>query len=469
MLRSLVLIFFLVLSLHAISDSALLKRANANISSMYKSDVFRAYNDYKTLYLRSIMNDNENLKIKALKGIIKSGNKLHIDVSSYQKELKSSSKKKHKKKIKYKKIHKKVKKRKKPNNIKLNYINKLKSIYWRNDKLIVKFEKNLKKKYINYFRLYNGKKNIYKYVFEIKATLNMSKTLSKRGIKSVKIAQFKQDTIRIVFFNDSPLKIRFKTQKNLLIINVNISSKKSKKQIKTIYPSTKYYKSVYSKTIVIDPGHGGKDPGAIGYKKLKEKDIVLAIAKQLRYYLIKKGYKVYMTRDNDKFIKLRNRTKYANKKKADLFISIHANATKNLPQKAQGIETYFLSPSRSSRAEKVAAMENKADIDDMNYYGKKSFLNFLNSHKIIASNKLAIDLQRGILNQLQNHYKNVIDGGVREGPFWVLVGAQMPAVLIEVGFITNANEAKRLSDKTYQKYFAKGIAEGIERYFLINR
>jgi N-acetylmuramoyl-L-alanine amidase len=110
MLRSLVLIFFLVLSLHAISDSALLKRANANISSMYKSDVFRAYNDYKTLYLRSIMNDNENLKIKALKGIIKSGNKLHIDVSSYQKELKSSSKKKHKKKIKYKKIQKKLKK-----------------------------------------------------------------------------------------------------------------------------------------------------------------------------------------------------------------------------------------------------------------------------------------------------------------------------------------------------------------------
>jgi N-acetylmuramoyl-L-alanine amidase len=94
---------------------------------------------------------------------------------------------------------------------------------------------------------------------------------------------------------------------------------------------------------------------------------------------------------------------------------------------------------------------------------------FLNNHKIVASNKLAIDLQQGVLAELRKYYKGVKDGGVREGPFWVLVGAQMPAVLIEVGFITHPIEAKRLVNKLYQKRFAKGIADGIERYFIKNR
>ena len=114
-------------------------------------------------------------------------------------------------------------------------------------------------------------------------------------------------------------------------------------------------------------------------------------------------------------------------------------------------------------------MENKADINDMNYYAKQSFLSFLNNHKIVASNKLAIDLQQSILLELRRYYRGVVDGGVREGPFWVLVGAQMPAVLIEVGFITNPSEAKRLVSKRYQRKLAKGIADGIERYFLKNR
>jgi N-acetylmuramoyl-L-alanine amidase len=220
---------------------------------------------------------------------------------------------------------------------------------------------------------------------------------------------------------------------------------------------------------VIDPGHGGKDPGALGYRRYREKAVTLQIAKELKKILKSRGYKVYMTRERDRFIRLRNRTKYANDKHADIFISIHANAvSKKHANSVHGIESYFLSPSRSSRAKRVAAMENKADLEDLNFYGKQCFLNTINSHNIIAANKLAIDLQRGALATLQKKYKNVKDAGVREGPFWVLVGAQMPAVLVEVGFITHPTEAQRLANRAYQRTMAQGLANGIERYFIHN-
>jgi len=176
-----------------------------------------------------------------------------------------------------------------------------------------------------------------------------------------------------------------------------------------------------------------------------------------------------MTRDRDKFIKLRDRTTFANIKKADIFVSIHANAVgEKSASNVHGIECFFLSPSRSGRAKKVAAQENSSDLSDMNFYGKNSYLNLLNHRNILASNKLAIDLQRGMLGSLNKRYKNVRDGGVREGPFWVLVGAQMPSVLIEVGFITNKKEASRLTSSRYRRVMAKGMADGIQRYFLYN-
>ncbi len=136
--------------------------------------------------------------------------------------------------------------------------------------------------------------------------------------------------------------------------------------------------------------------------------------------------------------------------------------------KSNGIECYFLSKSRSERAKRVAAKENSADLSDMDFYGKESFLNTINSHNIVAANKLAIDLQRGMLGFLNKKYKNVHDGGVREGPFWVLVGAQMPAVLVEVGFISHPVEGSRLISSKYQKNIAIGLANGVERYFLKN-
>ncbi|PAF44415.1 N-acetylmuramoyl-L-alanine amidase [Helicobacter sp. 11S02596-1] len=221
--------------------------------------------------------------------------------------------------------------------------------------------------------------------------------------------------------------------------------------------------------IVIDPGHGGKDCGAMGVSKICEKVIVLSVSKFLEQELKKRGYIVYMTRNKDVYINLKERTDFANAKNVDLFVSIHANSVpKNSSDSPQGVETYFLSTARSERARKVAELENKDDVDVMNYFSKFSFLNSLNSHRLIASNKLAIDIQFGILRELRKHYQGVVDGGVREGPFWVLAGALMPSVLIEIGYNSNPIEARRIDDKRYQRFLAKGIADGIEGYFAKN-
>jgi N-acetylmuramoyl-L-alanine amidase len=467
MIRAFIFLSLFLVSLHAQSDAALLKRADALVNSPSKSEQFRAYNDYKNLYLRALMNNNKTIRYKALQGIVKSGKKLHIDVSEYEKELSRYKKqqkqqKRQKVNVETKKTKTKQVKKKKPY---VQLSNKLKSVRWQDGRLVLIFNKKLSNKQINYFTLYDKKKKRYKYVFDIHASmLTRSQTLRKRGIEKIKLAQYKQNTLRLVFQNPSKLTVRFKKDANKLIIRVESTRQKSKAVV-----SKTPTRLSRNKVIVIDPGHGGKDPGAIGYRGLKEKSVVLNIAKELRNILRARGYKVYMTRYKDVFVKLRERTKYANRKKADLFISIHANAVgKKDAKKVQGIECYFLSKSRSSRAKRVAAIENSADLDDMNYYGKESFLNTLNYHNIIAANKLAIDLQRGALAELSKHYKGVCDAGVREGPFWVLVGAQMPAVLVEVGFITHPKEAKRLASRRYQKKLARGLANGVERYFLNN-
>jgi N-acetylmuramoyl-L-alanine amidase len=155
-----------------------------------------------------------------------------------------------------------------------------------------------------------------------------------------------------------------------------------------------------------------------------------------------------------------------------MFISIHANAARKSRTKiVRGVETYFLSPARSEKAKRVAALENKGDMDAMNWSSKNTFLTVLNQGKITASNKMAIDIQKNILYSLRKRYgKNVIrDGGVREGPFWVLLGAQMPSVLIEIGYISHPSESRRIYTRSYQKLIAQSIANGIDSYFLKNQ
>jgi len=465
MFRSFLFLLAFSVTLFALSDSETLKRADGFMKTSNKSNQFRAYNDYKNLYLRALMNEDDKLRMKALQGIVSSGRKLHIDVSQYSQELMKTAPKTSYKAPKSKDKQKSKSKKK----IKIQSSHKLKSVRWKDERLVLQFDEILEENQINYFTLYDPKKKRYRYVFDIHASmLTESQNLRKDKIDRIKLAQYNSNTLRLVIEDSSKLSVRFKTEHSQLFINIKNTAEEIS-DVATSYKKVSPKRLDRNKTVVIDAGHGGKDPGAVGYKNYREKIVVYQIATELKHILKARGYKVYMTRDKDVFVKLSNRTKFANRKNADIFISIHANAVgRKNAKKVHGVECYFLNRSRSDRAKKVAAMENSADLSDMDFYGKESFLNTINSHNIVAANKLAIDLQRGMLGSLNKSYKNVKDGGVREGPFWVLVGAQMPSVLVEVGFITHPREAKRLVNKKYQNALAQGLANGVERYFLNN-
>lgn len=216
-----------------------------------------------------------------------------------------------------------------------------------------------------------------------------------------------------------------------------------------------------SEVVVIDAGHGGKDPGAIS-DGTKEKDIVLSVAKKLGKSLSKKGYKVFLTRDSDKFLTLEQRTRIADNKNAKIFISLHCNAapSREYYSSLHGIETYFLHKTRDARSQSVAARENASVLQDADKKSKRVILDsVLSGPKIVLSNKLAIDIQKEILNNT-----NAKNSGVKSAPFWVLVGASRPSILIELGYITNPNERSKLLSDEYQDQIVDGIADGISRY-----
>ena len=449
--------------LFALSSTKLLQRADKAYKKGSDSALFSAYNDYKSLYAKALIKKDDTLSIRALEGVVKSAKKLHIDATSYQKKLNKLKKRHTSSKKKSKKHKKKSHKITKPTVKKSSMLQKVR---WSGSSLVFEFSKNVTKKQIRYFKLIESSKKRYRYIFDIKASLKKRKFhLTHKELKRIRISQYKNDTLRVVFESTKPLKLTYVRSGKKLIINTHLSSVKAPDALHVNTPS-----NFSNKVIVLDPGHGGKDTGAIGHKKYREKMVTLQISNALASILRKRGIKVKTTRSKDRFIKLRKRTAFANKHHADIFISIHANSVpKRNRYKAYGIETFFLSPARSKRAKNVAASENSQDLELMNYYGKESYLNSMNHEKIIASHKLAIDLQQGMLSTLRKRYKKVKDNGVKEGPFWVLVGAQMPAVLIEVGFISNPTEAERIASKKYQRLMAEGIADGVMRYFSKNR
>ncbi len=214
--------------------------------------------------------------------------------------------------------------------------------------------------------------------------------------------------------------------------------------------------------IVVDAGHGGKDPGAIGPRNVYEKDVVLkmakALAKALRQQL---GVKVLLTRSDDRYLKLRERTEYANQVGADLFLSLHANATAN--GKAYGIETYFLNLSKNNQAAEVAARENGTTLQEVGNLEAILF-DLMANAKINESSRLAAEVQQALVAGLRPHYSRIKDLGVKQGPFHVLLGATMPSVLIEMGFISNSREVKRLTSANYQKRVAAAIVKGVKNY-----
>jgi N-acetylmuramoyl-L-alanine amidase len=218
--------------------------------------------------------------------------------------------------------------------------------------------------------------------------------------------------------------------------------------------------------IVIDAGHGGHDGGATAKGKL-EKDLVLQISKKLYSELKSEGYRVYLTRNSDRFLKLGQRTRVADRKDAKVFISIHANAISNKKQfnHVEGVETYFLQKTRDAKSQAIAARENASVLQGTDKLSRDVIIDsVLNGPKIIQSHKLAIDVQKNIVKNLQSAYKNVKDGGVRPAPFWILVGASRPSILIEVGYITNDKERQRLFTSNYQDEIAEGVVEGVNNY-----
>ena len=218
--------------------------------------------------------------------------------------------------------------------------------------------------------------------------------------------------------------------------------------------------------IVIDAGHGGHDSGAIG-AGLYEKNLVLQIAQKTAKAFEAKGYAVYLTRDSDRFIRLSGRTKIADRKDAKLFISIHANAIakKSRFNAVEGIETYFLQKTRDAKSQRIATRENEAVLQGADALSKDVIIDsVLNGPKIIESNKLAIDVQSHIITHVKQKYADVKNGGVRPAPFYVLVGASRPSILVEVGYITNDKERTRLFTSDYQERIAEGIVDGASRY-----
>ena len=216
------------------------------------------------------------------------------------------------------------------------------------------------------------------------------------------------------------------------------------------------------KKIVIDPGHGGKDPGAMAFG-MKEKDIVLQIAQDLAPVLQRElGCEVLLTRDTDVFVPLEERTAIANTENADLFVSLHVNAHPSA--KVRGLETYYLNLTTNAEAMRVAAMENATSTHQMSDL-QNILSDIMKNSKIEESSRLAQQVHNSILNEAaEQGYSNIKNLGVKQAPFYVLIGAQMPAILLEVAFITNKDDVKNLTDPTFVRLLTQEIADGIRSY-----
>jgi N-acetylmuramoyl-L-alanine amidase len=217
--------------------------------------------------------------------------------------------------------------------------------------------------------------------------------------------------------------------------------------------------------IILDPGHGGKDEGAKGPAGLLEKEINLMVAKEVRRILEDEyHYRVELTRDDDTFIPVQERGGIANEKSASLFVSIHANAAKRLS--ATGIETYYLGFGSGGRAAETAARENGELVHSVKDDQVQGILaSLIGTTKINDSSRLAARVQNRIIRSLSKKYGAVKNLGVKEGPFYVLHDTNMPSILVELGFVTNAQEESRLKNFQYRKGLAQAIAQGIHEFF----
>ncbi len=291
--------------------------------------------------------------------------------------------------------------------------------------------------------------------------------LNKSAVSKIRLGQFDANTVRVVFeFVNANYEFKIIQLEDpyRLIIDIysDLESRESKEPRISKEP-----KNFLKRKIVIDPGHGGKDPGAIGPTGLMEKDVVLDVALKIKELMKNKpNYEIILTREKDIFIPLNERTEIANRLKADLFISIHANASPN--SYAKGIETYLLNWTDDEEAIRVAARENAISVKKMKQLkGELGFMlaSLEREAKRDESVRLAGYIHNSIASSLKSSFLRP-DNGVKQALFYVLVGAEMPSCLLEISYISNPEEERLLADDDYRMRIAKSIVDGIDNYFI---
>ena len=281
------------------------------------------------------------------------------------------------------------------------------------------------------------------------------KDLKKGLLKKIRIAQYNKNTVRVVLELKKLNDYRTFTLESPPRLVIDIGQERSP-----------FYRE--RKIVVIDAGHGGHDPGATGPKGLKEKDVTLDTARKLKKILQERyNLEVYLTRNSDIYIGLGERTAVANKKKADLFVSIHTNAS--LKRRAGGVETYLLNWTNDTEAMRVAARENAISLEKMKRARSElgTILASLEREtKRDESLRLAHFIQDSLFKRLTRGYRGIGNLGVKQALFYVLVDAEMPSVLVEVAFISNPREERLLGSRKFRKTAAEAIASGVYRYIL---
>ena len=313
---------------------------------------------------------------------------------------------------------------------------------------------------------------------KIKFSDDFSLPPNKGIVKEVRLGSFNNDISRIVFDLNKPLK-NIKTKllkpssgkKRMLYIELEVNkvilSTKIDNKKKTFQQSKLSKKR---RTIIIDPGHGGKDPGTSYQGKLNEKDIVLNFSKVLKEKLTNDGYRVFLTREIDKFIKLNDRVEFAKKKGADLFISIHADASKK--DNVRGFSVYTLSEKKMDKeAEKVANLENKGSV-----FSRKGLIgiNLTQSRNIIEdwqikqafkrANRSSFEFAEILVNNVKKKSK-LLNRPHRYAGFAVLKSPNYPSVLVELGFITNDKDRNNLRSKNWQSILANKFVDAINENY----
>ena len=470
MLRLFTTLLLLSTLIFAASAKQELDSAKKNLYSSSKDRQFQAYDTYKRYYIKALINGDVETQKRCLDGICIAGKKLRIDVSDYQsKRSKLESNKprqlpvlKTEKPTATKTEKIKSVPSKKDKKVKIRSRHALTGFNWEGNALVLDFDFTLKAKDVNYFKLRPEGKKGYRYIFDVNAIVYKKPVIKHKEIKRITISQYRRDTIRIVIESKKELKPRFKRDGSSLVITLGVS--------KVQAPKAKQMPRVTKKNklIIIDPGHGGRDGGAVGFKKYLEKTIVLQISNRLAKLLRQEGYRVKMTRDRDKTLSLKWRTNYTRKNKPDLFLSIHANAVpKKNAHKARGVEIYYLDAKKGSkRSSRLERKENAADYRAMDSSISKLFSATQSRAKVLESNFLAIDLGQNVVSHLRAKKYKVKDAKVAGGNFWVLVGATSAAALVEVGFVSHSKEVKLLVNKRYQQAFAEGLADGVDQYFM---